>query len=105
MSWINGLATSPHFAIVSRSLGWCISKRRFISLTLPNAANPCFPAHMAFDVSNTTKILSAALQRVARLEPSLTREEKETPAQTVAKGVTVSLSNDAKMQIIKDTLK
>ena len=60
---------------------------------------------MAFDVSNTTKILSAALQRVARLEPSSTREEKETPAQTVAKGVTVSLSNDAKMQIMKDTLK
>ena len=64
-----------------------------------------FPQRMAFDVSNTTKILSAALQRVARLEPSSTREEKETPAQTVAKGVTVSLSNDAKMQIMKDTLK
>ena len=60
---------------------------------------------MAFDVSNTTKILSAALQRVVRLEPSLTHDEKETPAQTVAKGVTVSLSNDAKMQIMKDTLK
>ena len=60
---------------------------------------------MAFDVSNTTKILSAALQRVARLDPSLTRDEKETPAQTVAKSVTVSLSNDAKMHIMKDTLK
>jgi hypothetical protein len=68
---------------------------------------------MSFDVSNTTKILSAALQpcslaalqRVARLEPSLTRDEKETPAQTVAKGVTVSLSTDAKMHILKDTLK
>jgi hypothetical protein len=60
---------------------------------------------MAFDVSNTTKILSAASQRVSRLEPSLTRDEKETPAQTVAKGVTVSLSNDAKMQILKDTMK
>ena len=74
-------------------------------LTLPNAANPCFSADMTFDVSNTTKILSATLQRVARLEPSLTRDEKETPAQTVAKGVTVSLSNDAKMHILKDTLK
>jgi hypothetical protein len=63
------------------------------------------PPHMAFNCSNTTKILSAALQRVARLEPSLTREEKETPAQTVAKGVTVSLSNDAKMHIMKDMLK
>ena len=60
---------------------------------------------MAFDVSNTTKILSAALQLVARLEPSLTRDEKETPAQTVAKGVTVSLSNDVKMHILKHTLK
>jgi len=59
---------------------------------------------MAFDVSNTTKILSAALQRVVRLEPSLTRDEKEAPAQTVAKGVTVSLSNDAKMHILKGTL-
>jgi hypothetical protein len=64
-----------------------------------------FPQIMAFDVSNTTKILSAALQRVSRLEPSLTRDEKETPAQTVAKGVTVSLSTDAKMHILKDTLK
>jgi len=60
---------------------------------------------MAFDVSNTTKILSAVLQRVSRLEPSLTRDEKETPAQTVAKGVTVSLSHDAKMHILKDTMK
>ena len=60
---------------------------------------------MAFDVSNTTKILSAALQRVSRLEHSLTRDEKETPAQTVAKGVTVSLSNDATMHILKDTMK
>jgi hypothetical protein len=60
---------------------------------------------MAFDVSNTTKFLSAALQRVARLEPSLTRNQKETPAQTVAKRVTVSLSNDAKMHMLKDTLK
>lgn len=60
---------------------------------------------MAFDVSNTTKILSAALQRFSRLEPSLTRDEKETPVQTVAKGVTVSLSNDAKMHILKDTMK
>ena len=60
---------------------------------------------MAFDVSNMTKILSAALTRVSRLEPSLTREEKETPTQAVAKGVTVSLSNDAKMHILKDTLK
>jgi hypothetical protein len=60
---------------------------------------------MAFEVSNTTKILSAALQRVARLEPSITREEKETPAQTIATGVAVSLSKNAKMHIMKDTLK
>jgi len=68
-------------------------------------ATRAFLPHMAFEVSNTTKILSAALQRVSRLESSLTRDEKETPAQTVAKGVTVSLSNDAKMHIMKDTLK
>jgi hypothetical protein len=60
---------------------------------------------MAFDVSNTTKILSAALHRVSRLEPSLTRDEREPPAQTVAKGVTVSISNDAKMHILKDTMR
>jgi hypothetical protein len=60
---------------------------------------------MAFDVSNTTTILSAALQRVARLEPSLTCDEKETPTQTVAKCATNSLRNDAKLHILKDTVK
>ena len=75
-----------------------------ISLTLPNAANPCLSMNMAFEVSYATKILSVALQRVARLEPSLTREEKETPAQTLANGVTVSLRNDAKIHIMKDAL-
>ena len=60
---------------------------------------------MAFDVSNTTTILSAALQRVARLKPSLTRDEKETPMQIVAKCVTISLRNDAKMHNLKDTVK
>ena len=99
------LAHSPKMHRRLSFLDQCISHRWFILLTLPNAAIPCFLNHMAFDVSNTTKILSAAFQRVARLEPSLTHEEKETPAQTIAKGVTVSLSNDAKMHMLKDTFK
>ena len=59
---------------------------------------------MAFDVSNTTKILSAALQRVARLEPWLTRDEKEACTDRRERR-NCSLSNDAKMHIMKDKIK
>ena len=61
---------------------------------------------MATNVSFTTQSLSAALKDLNRLEASGTKKkEKDTPAQAVAKAVTVSISTDAKMQILKDTLK
>ena len=61
---------------------------------------------MATNVSLTTQSLSAALKDLNRLAASETKkEEKDTPAQAVAKAVTVSISTDAKMQILKDTLK
>ena len=61
---------------------------------------------MATNVSLTTQSLSAALKDLNRLEASETKKkEKDTPAQAVAKAVTVSISTDARMQILKDTLK
>ena len=61
---------------------------------------------MATNVSLTTQSLSAALKDLNRLAASETKkEEKDTPAQAVAKAVTVSISTDARMQILKDTLK
>ena len=60
---------------------------------------------MAKSVSNTTQSLAAALKDVQRLEvPEVKKKENDTPAQSVAKAVTVSISSDAKMQILKDTL-
>ena len=61
---------------------------------------------MAFNVSNTTQSLAAALKDVQRLEaPEAKKKEKDTPTEAVAKAVTVSINTDAKMQILKDTLK
>ena len=61
---------------------------------------------MAIFVSNTTQSLAAALKDIQRLEtPEAKKKEKDTPAQSVAKAVTVSISSDAKMEILKDTLK
>ena len=61
---------------------------------------------MAIFVSNTTQSLATALKDVQRLEaPDAKKKEKDTPAQSVAKAVAVSISSDAKMQILKDTLK
>ena len=60
---------------------------------------------MPINVSNTTQSLATALKDVQRLEaPEAKREDKDTPAQSVAKAVAVSISSDAKMQILKDTL-
>ena len=60
---------------------------------------------MAIFVSNTTKSLAAALKDVQRLEaPESKTKEKDTPAQSVAKAVTVSISSDARMQILKESL-
>ena len=61
---------------------------------------------MAINVSNTTQSLATALKDVKRLEaPEAKNKEKDTPAEAIAKAVTVSISTDAKMQILKDTLK
>ena len=60
---------------------------------------------MTTSVSNTTQSLAAALKEVQRLEvPEAKKKENDTPAQSVTKAVTVSISSDAKMQILKDTL-
>ena len=61
---------------------------------------------MVIFVSNTTQSLAAALKDIQRLEtPEAKKKEKDTPAQSVAEAVTVSISSDAKMEILKDTLK
>ena len=61
---------------------------------------------MPINVSNTTQSLATALKDVQRLEaPEAKRKEKDTPAQSVAKAVAVSISSDAKMQILNESLK
>lgn len=61
---------------------------------------------MAIYVSSTTLSLASALKDVQRLEAlEAKKKEKDTPAEAVAKAVTVSISTDAKVQIFKDTLK
>ena len=60
---------------------------------------------MAIFVSNTTQSLASALKDIQRLEThDAKKKEKDTPAQSVAKAVTVSISSDAKMQILKESL-
>ena len=61
---------------------------------------------MAINVSNTTLSLASALKDINRFGSlDTTRKEKDTPAQAVAKAVTISISTDAKMQGLKDTHK
>ena len=61
---------------------------------------------MPINVSNTTQSLASALKDVQRLEaPEAKKKEKDTPSEAVAKAVTVSISTDAKMQILKEPLK
>ena len=61
---------------------------------------------MPINVSNATQSLAFALKDVQRLEaPEARKKDKDTPAVAVAKAVTLSISSDAKMQILKDTLK
>ena len=61
---------------------------------------------MAFNLSNTTPSLASALKDINRLGSlDATRKEQDTPAKAVAKAVTVSISTDAKMQVLKDTHK
>ena len=61
---------------------------------------------MAIKVSNTTQSLYAALTDIPRLEaPEAKKKEKYEPAEAFAKAVIVSISSDAKMQILKEPLK
>ena len=61
---------------------------------------------MVINLSNITLLLASALKDVNRLEaPDAKRKEKDTTVQLVAKAVTVSINTDAKMQVLKDTLK
>ena len=61
---------------------------------------------MPINVSNTTQSLAGALKDVQRLDaPKTKKKEKNTPAEAVAKAVTVSINSDGRMQILKDTLK
>ena len=61
---------------------------------------------MAINVSNTTLSLASALKDINRFGSlDTTRKEKDTPAKAVAKAVIVSISTDAKMQVLKDTHK
>ena len=60
---------------------------------------------MAISVSNTTHALAVALKGSQRLEtPEARRKDKEPVTQAIAKSVAVSISADAKMQVLKDFL-
>ncbi len=60
---------------------------------------------MAISVSNTTQAITAALQVSQRLEtPEARRNYKEPVTEAIAKSVAVSISVDAKMQVLRDTL-
>ena len=60
---------------------------------------------MAIFISNTTQSLAAALKDMQRLEaPDAKKKEKDTPVQSMAKAVSVAISRDAKMQILKESL-
>ena len=57
-------------------------------------------------VSNTTQSLAAALKDIHRTEGiEAKKKTEEPPVKTVAKAVAVSISADAKMEILKDTLR
>ena len=61
---------------------------------------------MASFVSNTTQSLASALKDIQRLEtPEAKKKEKDTPAQSVTKAVSVAISSNAKMQILNESLK
>ena len=60
---------------------------------------------MPINVSNTTHSLAAALKDVKRLEAPVAKKKEKDPAEAAVKAVTVSISTDAKLQMLKDTLK
>ena len=61
---------------------------------------------MSSTVSNTTENLAAALKGLHRTEGIECRKKNEDPpVKTVAKAVAVSINSDAKLEILKDTLR
>ena len=61
---------------------------------------------MSLTVSNTTQSLAAALKDIHRTEGiEAQKKTEEPPVKPVAKAVAVSISADAKMEILKNTLK
>ena len=61
---------------------------------------------MNITVSNTTQSLAAALKDIHRTEGiEAKKKTEEPPVNAIAKAVALSISADAKMEILKDTLK
>ena len=61
---------------------------------------------MNITLSKTTQSLAAALKDIHRTEGiEAKKKTEEPPVKTLAKAVAVSISADAKMEILKDTLK
>ena len=61
---------------------------------------------MGLTVSNTTQNLTSALKDMNRTEGiEVKKKNEEPPVKTVAKAVALSLSAEAKLEIIKETLK
>ena len=61
---------------------------------------------MSLTISNRTQSLATASKDINRTEGIEAKNKtEEPPVKTVAKAVAVSISADAKMEILKDTLK
>ena len=61
---------------------------------------------MSLTVSNTTQNLTSALKDTNRTEGiEVRKKNEELPVKTVAKAVALSISAEAKLEILKDTLK
>ena len=61
---------------------------------------------MSLTVSNTTQNLTSALKDMSRTEGiEIRKKNEELPVKTVAKAVALSISAEAKLEILKDTLK
>jgi len=61
---------------------------------------------MSLTASNSTQSLATALKNIHRTEGIEAKKKiEEPPVKTVAKAVAVSISADAKMEILKNTLK
>ena len=61
---------------------------------------------MSLTVSNTTQSLTSALKDTNRTEGiEVRKKNEELPVKTVAKAVALSISVEAKLGILKDTVK